>query len=102
DRRSASLHLARIEQSRERVGHVVEDSCATFQVALAGLPRTANLTGGVELSSPEHVRVTSHQLLMRSPRNVLYPQLALLRQEEGEEVHLAEQVAEVVRDLLVI
>ena len=46
--------------------------------------------------------VTSHELLMSPTSNVLQPQLALLRQEKGQEIHLEEQVAELVEELLVV
>src|SRR5207247_3805285 len=72
------------------------------QVALTGLPGAADFAGGVELRPTEYVRMPSYQLLMHPPRNLLQPQLALLRQEKGKEVHLEQQVAQLVRKLCVI
>jgi hypothetical protein len=46
--------------------------------------------------------MATDEFRVHAARNVLQPQLALLRQEKGKEVHLEEQVAELVRKLCVI
>src|SRR5205823_5177530 len=102
DRGGPSLHLARVEQSGQGVGQVVKDSCATFQVALAALPRHPDCARCFERITPENVWVSPDQLLVHAPCNLLQAQLALLRQEKGKEVHLEEEITELVGELRVV
>src|SRR5439155_1309098 len=102
DRFGALLHLARIEQRRERLGNVVEDPLAPFLLAFDRLPVLLDAARRVRLDVPEHVRVPAYELLVDQPRRRCKIPLALLLEREREEVDLEEQVPQLVQELLVV
>jgi hypothetical protein len=79
---------------------VVEDPLAAFLPGLDLLPALAHAAGRLRYGLPEHVWVPPHQLRVDGPGRVLEASLALLGQEQRQEVHLEEQVAELVEQLL--
>ena len=69
DRRCAPLQLAREEQRRQRLRHVVEDSRASLLLALDRLPVRAHAAGRLRLDLAEDMRMPAHELLVNQPRN---------------------------------
>ena len=102
DRRSALLHLARIEQGGERVRNVVEHARASLLLRLDLLPAYAHTPGRLRLGVAEDVRMAAHELLVDRLRDVLETGAAPLRQQEREEVHLEQEVAQLVGQLRVV
>ena len=99
DRRCAALHLAGVEQAGKRLGHVVEDAGAPLLLGLDRLPALAHPTGRVRLGLPEDVRVAADELRVHGPGDRFEVALALLLEQQREEVGLEEQVAELVEEL---
>src|SRR5581483_10431846 len=92
----APLHLPRVEQGGQRLGHVVEDSLAAFLLDLDALPPGAHRTCGRDLLAAENMRMPPDELVVNRVRDRLEVAVALLLEQEREEVHLVEQVAELV------
>ncbi len=93
------LELARLQERRQRRRHVVEDPLPAFLLRLDLLPPLADAAGGVGLDVAEDVRVAADELGVHGPRHLLEIALALLLQQQGEEVDLEEEVAELVEQL---
>ena len=64
DRRRAALHLVRVEQRRQRLGHVVEDALALLLLGLELLPAARHARRRSRLGVAEHVRVPADELLV--------------------------------------
>ena len=64
------------------------------------LPVLADATGRARLDVTEHVRVPAHELRVDRARCLLEVALALLLEEQREEVDLEEEVAELVEQLV--
>ena len=104
DRRRAPLHLARVEQRRQRLGHVVEDALAALLLALELLPvLAARAPAVVGLDVAEDVRVARARASSWTPRATASrsPSPRSVEQQR-EEVDLEEQVAELVEQLRVV
>ena len=95
----AALQLARLHERGERAGHVVEDAGAPFLLRLDLLPPVAHAAGRRRLGLAEHVWMTPHELRVHVAGDRLEIAVALLREEQGEEVDLKQQVAELVEQL---
>ena len=102
DRLRALLHLARVQQRGQRLRHVVEDasrpSCSRLIRSQFSFTRPA-----VSASTSPNTcgcRRTSFSWISRAA--VCEIALAALLEQEREEVHLEEQVAELVEQLLVV
>src|SRR5262249_61942182 len=67
DRRGAALELARVEERRQRFGHMVEDALALLLLYLQPLPVLADAAGSLRLGRPEDVWMARHQLAPTSP-----------------------------------
>src|SRR5436190_458970 len=102
DCRRPPLHLARDKQRRQRLRDVVEDALAALVLALDPLPVRAHPSRRLGLDLPEDVRVALHELRVDRARRLLEVAGAALLQEQGEEVALEEQVAELVEELCVV
>ncbi len=80
----------------------MEDALAALVLALQLLPPLADARGRARLGVSEHVRVARDELRLDGARGLLEaPGIALLEQE-GEEVRLEEQVADLVEQLRVV
>ena len=66
DGAGATLHLAGIQQRRQRVGDVVEDALALLLLALDPLPVLAHAAGCPRLDLTEDVRVPADELLVHA------------------------------------
>ena len=102
DRRGAPLHLARVEERRQRLRHVVEDARAALLLALDRLPVRAHAAGRLGLDLAEDVRMPPHELLVNQPRDAFEVAAAALLEQQREEVDLEQQVAELVEQLRVV
>ena len=96
DRSRAALHLAGVEQARERVRHIVEDARASFLLDLDRFPPLSNPTGRVCFGVPEDVRVATHQLRVHGPGDRFEVSVTLLFEQQRQEVGLEQEVAELV------
>ena len=96
------LQLARVQQRRERLRHLVEDTLAALLRGLDPLPILAHTTGGLRLDLAEDVRVPPDELLVHRPRHLRQIALAALLEQQREKVDLEEQVAELVEQLRVV
>ena len=101
-RRRAPLHLARVKQRRQRLGHVVEDALALLLLDLQPLPVLAHAAGGLRLRVAEDVRMARDELRVDRARDGLEVAGAALGEQQREEVGLEEQVAELVEQLGVV
>ena len=72
---------------------------ATLLLGLHLLPALANPAGGVRLDLAEHVRMPPDELGVHCPSHLLEVALTLLLEQQGQEVDLEEQVAELVEQL---
>ena len=95
----AALQLARLQERRQRRGHVVEDPLPALLLGLDLLPALAHAPGGVRLDLAEDVRVAADELGVDGPRDLLEVAVALLLEQQREEVDLEEEVAELVEQL---
>src|SRR6266511_5299524 len=102
DRGRAPLHLPRVEQCGERFRDVVEDPLALLLRALDLLPALAHATGRASFGVPEDVRMTTDELRVNSTSDLFEIARSLLREEEGEEVDLEEETAELVGELEIV
>ena len=98
-RSSPALHLPGVQEARKRQGHVVEDPLTPLLLRLDRLPALAHPPCGRGLGVAEHVRMTPHELRVDTASDGLEIPLALLLEEQGEEVRLEEQVTELVDEL---
>jgi len=78
----------------------VEDPDPPLLLGLDRLPRGAHAPGRLRLDLAEDVRVAADELRVDGAGDRLEVALPPLREEQGEEVHLEEQVAELVEQLL--
>ena len=70
DRGRAPLDLARVEERRQRFGHVVEDPLAPLLLCLDPLPVLAHAARSACLHRTEDVRVAPHELFVYPPRDL--------------------------------
>ena len=98
----ALLDLARVQESREPLGDVVEDALAPLLLDLDPLPVRAHAVGGPGLDVAEDVRVPAHELRVHAAGHLREVAGATLLEQQREEVDLEEQVAELVEQLLVV
>jgi hypothetical protein len=77
----------------------VEDPPAPFLLGLDLLPAQPDRACAGRLGVAEDVRVPADELLVDPARDGLQPAVSLLGEEQGEEVDLEEQVAELVPEL---
>src|SRR5258708_28322435 len=96
DRFRALLRLARIEQGRQRVGHVMEDAFAALLFALDSIPVLLHAHGRVRDDVTEDVRMPPYELLVDEPCRRLEVAGTSLLQEQCEEIDLEEEVAELL------
>src|SRR5439155_10044117 len=99
DRGRAPLHLSRVKQGGQRSRHVVENTLTSLLLGLDRLPAQAHGTGAICFRPAEDMRVTANELLVRVSGDGFEISLALLLQEQGQEVDLEEQVAQLVEEL---
>ena len=102
DRLRAQLHLPRVEQRRQTLGHVVEDSLAALVLALDLLPPLAHTACRPRLGVAEDVRVARDELRVDAARRRLEIARTALLEQQREEVRLEEQVADLVEQLRVV
>ena len=88
-----------MEESGKRFGNVVEDSRAALLLGLDLLPPLADPAGRVRARVAEHVRMAANELGVHRAGDRLEVALALLLEQQREEVDLEEQVAELVEQL---
>ena len=77
----------------------MEDALAPF-LLLQRLPVLANAARSAGLDVAEDVWVTPHELLVDGAGHLLQVSVPALGEEQGQEVHLEEQVTELVEQLL--
>ena len=77
----------------------MEDPLAALLLGLDLLPARANPARGLRLGLAEDVRVAPDELGVHSARDRLEVAVSLLLEQEGEEIDLEEQVAELVEQL---
>ena len=77
----------------------MEDPLPAFLLRLDLLPALPHPAGSVGLHVAEDVRVAADELGVHRPRHLLEVAVALLLQQQGEEVDLEEEVAELVEQL---
>ena len=80
----------------------MEHALASLLLALDALPVLLHATRGLRLDLAEDMRVPAHELRVDAARDGLEVAVALLRQEQREEVDLEEQVAQLVEQLRVV
>src|SRR5919204_5986278 len=80
----------------------MEDSLALLLGSLDFFPALANASGGAGLSLAENVRMPPDELRVHATRDRLEVARALLREEQGKEVHLEKQIAELIRQLRLV
>ncbi len=102
DRLRALLELARVQQGRQRLGHVMEDAFAPLLLALDAIPVLLHAPRRLGLDVAEDVRVAPDELLVDQPRRLREVALALLLEQKREEVDLEQQVTELVEQLVVV
>src|SRR5262249_43333216 len=95
----AALHLAGMEKRRERAWNVVEDALAALLLRLDRLPALSNTLSRARIGVAEDVRMTADEFLVDVSGHRLEVAVALLLEQQGEEVHLEQQVAELVKQL---
>ena len=95
----APLHLPRLEQPGQRLRHVVEDAGAPLLLGLDRLPALPHAARRVGVRVTEHVRVAADELGVDAARHRLEVADTLLLEQEGEEVGLEQEVAELVEQL---
>ena len=74
----------------------MEDALTAFLLRLDLLPALADASRRPRLRVPEHVRVAPDELRVDGPGDGLEVALALLLEEEREEVDLEQEIAELV------
>ena len=77
----------------------MEDALAALLLGLDLLPSLPHARRCSRLRVPEHVRMPSNELLVRGACDGLEVTLALLLEQQREERHLEQQVAELVGEL---
>jgi hypothetical protein len=99
----AALQLARVQQRGEVLRHLGEDALLAPLLALLDLvPVAQDLSGVLDLDVPEDVRMPADQLLpavLGDRGEIAGPSLL---QQQREEVHLEQHVAELVEQLAVV
>ena len=102
-RGGAALDLARVQGAREVLGHLAEDARLAARLgALDRVPVAQDLARALHLGLPEHVRVAADQLLAAVLGDLGERAAAALLEQQREEVHLEEHVAELVEQLGVV
>src|SRR5205807_3714516 len=96
------LHLARVQQRRQPLWDVVEDPFAPLVLALQLLPALAHPLRRLRLRIAEHVRMARDELRVDRPCRSLEVAGASLLQQQGEEVRLEEEIADLVEELRVV
>ena len=102
DRRGAPLHLACMEERGKRARDVVEGAVPPFLLGLDLLPALPYAAGRTSLGFAEDVRMPADELLVSPSRDLLEIARAVLLQKQRQEVHLEQEVAELVRELRVV
>ncbi len=77
----------------------MEDALAPF-LLLQRLPVLADAARSASLDVAEDVRVAPDELLMHGAGHLLQVSVSTLREQQGQEVHLEEQITELVEQLL--
>ena len=95
----ATLDLAREQERGKRLRHVVEDAFAALLLGLDRLPALAHAPCRARLGVAEDVWVPAHELFVYGPGDLVEVPFALLLEEQREEEHLEEEVAELVEEL---
>ena len=99
----AALHLARVQRPGQVLRHLAEDAgLAAGLGRLDRVPVAQHLAGRLGLDLAEHVRVAADQLLAAVLGDVGQRAGAALLEQQRQEVHLEEHVAELVEQLGVI
>ena len=78
----APLQLPRLQERRQRRGHVVEDPLPALLLGLDLLPALADAAGGVGLDLAEDVRMPADELRVHGARDLLEVALALLLEQQ--------------------
>jgi hypothetical protein len=101
--RRAPLHLARVERTRQVLGHLAEQpGLAPLLRALDLVPVAQDLAGALHLHRAEDVRVPADQLLAAVLGHLGERAGAALLEEQRQEVDLEEHVPELVQQLRVV
>ena len=95
----APLHLLRMKQCRERVGDVVKDPRPVFLLALQLLPAPLDRSGGFDRGIGEDVGMAPYELRLDLPRGRGQVSLARLLEQERQEEHLEQEIAQLVEQL---
>src|SRR5215218_9064581 len=103
-RGGSPLHLSGIEQRGQVLGDVRERVLRSpaLLLALDPVPVSEHLAGRFRLRLAEHVRVAADQLLRHGLGDVRQVAGAPLLQQQREEVHLEQHVAQLVQQLGVV
>ena len=88
-----------MEQARESLRHVVEDAGAPFLLGLDRLPALPDAAGRVRFGISEDMRVATDELRVDGPGDGFEIAVALLLEQQREEVGLEQEVAELVEEL---
>ena len=96
------LHLARVEQRRQRFGHVVEDALAALLLALDLLPARPHGARARDLLTAEDMRMAPDQLVVDPSSDQVEAPLVVFLEQEREEHNLVQEVAELVEQLRVV
>src|SRR3954452_3001111 len=102
-RRRPALDLARVQERRQVLRHVAEDPVLAAGLgALDLVPVAQHLAGGVGRGVAEDVRMAADQLRAAVLGDAGHVARAALLEQQREEVHLKEDVAELVEQLAVV
>src|SRR5215212_648075 len=98
-----ALELARVQRRWENVGNVAEDArLAPLLAGLDAVPIAQDGARGLRLGVAEHVRVAADELLAAVLGHRGQVALAALLEQQRQEMHLEEHVAELVEQLGVV
>ena len=99
ERLRLALELGRQRQGRERPGDAVGDAGAALLGLLQHLPPGGHVLGGLGHGVAEDVRVAADELVVQGPGHVGQGEVALLGRQQGVEVHLEQQVTELLLEV---
>jgi hypothetical protein len=88
-----------VQKGRQRAGNLVKYARAALLLALDRLPPLADPAGRLGKRVAEHVRVAADQLLLQAGNHRPQVGRALFLEQQRQEHHLEEEVAELVGQL---
>src|SRR4051812_39865738 len=91
-----------MQERKQRVRHAVQDALSPFLLPLDAVPALFQPSGGFCRDVAEHVRMPANELFVYQPRRRGEIALPSLLEEQREEVHLEEEITELVEQFLVV